>query len=69
MAYEVSRVLSIFPSAGIRRGKLQLKGILWLPVRAILLVPTRLVQLILLGLDRFDRRQDYPFGWGVIARK
>jgi SAM-dependent methyltransferase len=69
MAYEVSRVLSIFPGAGIRRGKLQLKGVLCLPIRAVLLIPTRLLQIILLGLDRFDRKRDYPFGWGVIARK
>lgn len=69
MAYEVSRVLSIFPSAGIKRGKLQFKGILCLPIRAILLIPTRLIQIILLGLDCFDRKRDYPFGWGVIARK
>ena len=69
IAYEISRILSIFPSAGIKRGKLQLKGILCLPLRAILLIPTRLLQMILLWLDRFDHRRDYPFGWSVIARK
>lgn len=69
LAYEVARVLSIFPGAGLRSGNLRLKGILWLPVRAVLLVPTRLMQILLLGLDRLDRKRDYPLGWGVIAQK
>jgi SAM-dependent methyltransferase len=69
MAYEISRALSMFPSAGIKRGKPQLKGILCLPLRAVLFIPIRLAQIVLLGLDRLDRKRDYPFGWGVIARK
>ena len=69
MAYELSRVLSIFPSAGIKRGNPQWKGILWLPVRAVLLIPIRLLQLVLLAFDGLDRKRDYPFGWGVIAQK
>jgi len=69
LAYEVSRVLSVFPSAGIRKGPPQLKGILCLPIRALLLLPTRLLQELLLRLDCLDRRRDYPFGWGVIAQK
>jgi SAM-dependent methyltransferase len=69
LAYELSRVLSIFPSAGIRRGHLQIKGILCLPLRALLLIPVRLLQMLLLALDHLDRRRDYPLGWGVIARK
>jgi SAM-dependent methyltransferase len=69
MAYEITRVLSIFPSAGIKRGNPQLKGILCLPVRALLLIPVRLVQLGLLALDGLDRKRDYPFGWGVVAQK
>ena len=69
LAYEVSRLLSVFPSAGLRKGPLQLKGILCLPIRALLLLPTRLLQELLLGLDCLDRKRDYPFGWGVIAQK
>lgn len=69
IAYEITRVLSIFPSAGMKRGHLQLKGILCLPVRALLLIPVRLLQLGLLALDGLDRKRDYPFGWGVIAQK
>jgi SAM-dependent methyltransferase len=69
MAYELPHVLPVFPSAGIHAGKLQLKGILFLPVRAVLLLPIRLLQIILLGLDCLDRRRDFPFGWRVVARK
>jgi SAM-dependent methyltransferase len=69
MAYELPRVLPVFPSAGIYAGKLQFKGVLLLPARAVLLLPIRLLQIILLGLDRLDRRRDFPFGWRVEARK
>jgi SAM-dependent methyltransferase len=68
-AYEISRVLSVFPSAGIRKGPWQLKGILCLPIRALLLLPTRLLQLLLIAMDGLDRKRDYPLGWGLVARK
>jgi len=68
-AYEVSRVLSVFPSAGFRKGPYQLKGILCLPIRALLFLPTRLLQLLLIAMDGLDRKRDYPLGWGLVARK
>src|ERR1039458_6992446 len=51
LAYQVARVLSVFPT------------------RALLLLPIRLLQQLLLGLDCLDRKRDYPLGWGVTAQK
>lgn len=69
MAYELPSVLSAFPEAGWKSGQWKLRGVIWLPVKALLLPIIRMAQLVLLGLDRFDRRRIYPFGWKAIARK
>lgn len=53
-AYEIPRIISLFPSAGIKSGKLQFKGFVLLPLRAGCLLVVRIVQKIFLILDRFD---------------
>jgi SAM-dependent methyltransferase len=69
MAYELPSVLSVFPAAGRKIRPWKLRGVLCLPLKAVLLVAIRVTQLILLALDRFDTARIYPFGWRVIARK
>lgn len=69
MAYELPAVLSIFPAAGWKTRQWKLRGVLCLPIKAILLFGIRATQLLLLALDRFDTTRNYPFGWRVIARK
>lgn len=69
MAYELPSVLSVFPAAGWKTRQWKLRGLLCLPVKAILVVAIRATQLVLLGLDRFDYTRNYPFGWRVTARK
>ena len=69
MAYELPLVLSIFPASGWKTRPWKLRGVVWLPFKAILLVCIRVIQLLLLALDRFDTDRNYPFGWRVIARK
>ena len=69
MAYELPSVLSVFPAAGWKTRRWKLRGLMWLPVKAILLTGIRMTQLLLLGVDRFDTARIYPFGWSVSARK
>ena len=69
MAYELPSVLSVFPPAGVKSAEWKWRGLVCLPVKAVLLVLIRAFQLALLGLDRFDKTRNYPFGWRVTARK
>jgi SAM-dependent methyltransferase len=69
MAYELPSILSIFPSAGTRTRQWKLRGVVWLPLKAVLLVLIRMAQCLLLPVDRFDKARNYPFGWRVTARK
>jgi SAM-dependent methyltransferase len=68
-AYELPNCLAVFPSAGLKRGRPNLAGILCLPLRLLALALIRPLQLLLLALDSVDRAKDHPFGWSVIARK
>jgi SAM-dependent methyltransferase len=69
MAYELPSVLSVFPATGWKTRQWKLRGLVWLPVKAILLAGIRIIQLLLLGMDRLDTACTYPFGWRVVARK
>jgi len=68
-AYEFPKMLSVFPGIGIKTGKLQFKGIIFLPVKVICLFIVRIIQISFLFIDRFDKTKDYPFGWSLIAQK
>jgi SAM-dependent methyltransferase len=68
-AYELPRALSLLPSAGLRSGTPNATGIVLLPVKLLLLVVVRVLQILFLCLDPFDRQKDYPFGWFCTAVK
>jgi ubiquinone/menaquinone biosynthesis C-methylase UbiE len=68
-AYELPRILSVFPGSGGRSGKLNIMGLLLLPLRALTFVGVRVTQALLLWLDRFDKQRDFPFGWACEATK
>lgn len=68
-AYEISRILFFFTSSGIISGKIRIKGIVFLPLKSVCLLAVRVVQQILLTLDRFDKIKNFPFGWSLIAQK
>jgi SAM-dependent methyltransferase len=68
-AYELPRALSIFPTAGIRSRRLNIVGILLLPVKILAVPIVRLLQTIFLWLDKFDTQKDDPFAWSCEARK
>lgn len=68
-AYELPRGMSIFPSAGIRSKKPNLLGITLLPVRVATLGIMRLLQMLFLYLERFDKKKNDPWGWECVATK
>ncbi len=69
MAYELPRIMALFPGSGLRSGRVRIGGILLLPVRAATFMAVRLLQRLLLWADRFDRARDDPLGWSVTASK
>lgn len=69
MAYELPRTMSVFPVSGFRNGQLRLKDIILLPLKIVCLIAIRVAQMALLGMDRFDKIRNDPFGWSAIARK
>ncbi len=68
-AFELPRAMSIFPSAGIRSKKPNLVGITLLPVRVATLGIMRLLQMLFLYLERFDKKKNDPWGWECVATK
>jgi hypothetical protein len=68
-AYELPRGLEILPSAGIRSGRPNAAGIALLPLKLLAVPMTRLLQALLLLLDRYDRAKNDPFGWACTAIK
>ena len=68
-AFELPRAMSIFPSAGIRSKKPNLLGITLLPVRVATLGIMRLLQVLFLYLERFDKKKNDPWGWECVATK
>ncbi len=69
LAYELPRIMALFPGSGLRNGRLRIAGLLLLPARAATLMAVRLLQRLLLWADRFDRRHDDPYGWSVVAQR
>lgn len=69
-AYELPRMMAIFPTSRRRNGKApSLAGILLIPVKVVLLGLLRVVQVVFLGMDRFDKWKIDPLGWSLIAHK
>ena len=69
LAYELPRIMSLFPGSGIFSGRVRIGGLLLLPARAATFLALRLLQRFLLWADRFDRARNDPFGWSLIAQK
>jgi SAM-dependent methyltransferase len=67
MAYELPRLMDLFPGSGLKSGRVRIRGLALLPLRAASFMAIRLLQRFLLWADRFDRARDDPFGWSVIA--
>jgi len=68
-AYELPRVLTFIPGTGLRSGSFRLKGLLLFPLRALAWTFVRLLQLLFLLAEPFDRVKNDPFGWSVTAQK
>ncbi len=68
-AYELPRGLSIFPSDGLREKKPNIFGIALLPAKAVAYFLVRMLQMVFLWLDSFDKKKDDPFGWACVATK
>ncbi len=69
LAYELPRIMSLFPGSGILSGRVRIGGLLLLPARAATFLALRLLQRLLLWADQFDRERNDPFGWSLIAKK
>lgn len=69
LAYEIPRLLSLFPGSGLKSGRVRPGGVLMLPARTAAIVAVRGLQRLLLWADRFDRERIDPFGWSVVATK
>lgn len=68
-AYELPRGLSIFPSDGLREKKPNILGIAMLPAKVVAYLFVRLLQMVFLWLDGFDKKKNDPFGWACVATK
>ncbi|MEO8586800.1 MAG: class I SAM-dependent methyltransferase [Acidobacteriota bacterium] len=68
-AYESTRILNVFPPAGLRSGRPRLAGIALLPLRLLTLGLIRIVQRLFLVLERCDREKNDPFGWSAVAKR
>lgn len=69
LAYELTRILTVFPSAGLRSGRPRLDGVALLPIRILVHGLVRLLQRLFLFLERYDHEKNDPFGWAVVARR
>jgi SAM-dependent methyltransferase len=68
-AYELPRGLLIFPPTGLRSKKPNLLGIVLFPLKIVVLWLVRLLQVMFLWLDKFDKEKTDPFGWACEAKK
>ncbi len=68
-AYELPKGLSVFPRTGLRSKKPNILGVVLFPLKVITFGIIRLLQILFLWLDRFDKVKDDPFGWSCVASK
>jgi SAM-dependent methyltransferase len=69
LAYELPRIMGMFPGSGLGSARPSISGILLLPVRAVVFALIRSLQVVFLWAERFDREKSDPFGWSVTARR
>lgn len=69
LAYELPRLLALFPPGGLRSGTPNLRGVALVPLRLLVAAVIRALQWTLLFGERWDREKTDPFGWGVAATK
>jgi SAM-dependent methyltransferase len=67
LAYELPRLMELFPAPGLARGRV--RGMLVLSLRGAVLALVRMLQRLLVLADRFDRSRNDPFGWAVMAER
>lgn len=68
-AYELPKIISIFPSTGLRKRDYNLLGIILLPFKISLIPIVRSIQFIFIQMDKFDKDKNFPFGWTCEAIK
>jgi SAM-dependent methyltransferase len=68
-AYEMPRVLRLFPKVSGNNLQVVMRKALWLPPKVVIWLCVRVTQHIFLALDRFDRKRNDPFGWACVAIK
>ncbi len=68
-AYELPRLLSIFPLIGLTKGTFHGRDLFLIPVKSLLLAAIRVLQVLLFAIDRLDRARNDPLGWSVIAHR
>ena len=69
LAFELPRLLAMFPPGGLRSGRPNPRGVGLIPLRLLTALVIRLLQRTLLVCERWDREKTDPFGWGVVATK
>lgn len=69
LAYELPRLLALFPAGGLRTGRTNPAGIALIPLRLVTALVIRLLQRTLLFCERWDREKTDPLGWGVAATR
>lgn len=69
LAFELPRLLVLFPPGGLRSGRPNLRGIALIPLRLVTALVIRLLQRTLLVCERWDRAKTDPFGWAAVATK
>lgn len=69
LAYELPRLLELFPAAGLRSGSLSWRGLLLLPLRLMLHALLGALQRLLVLTDRLDKVRNDPFGWTLTAER
>ena len=69
-AYELPRMMAIFPTSRFKNGKPpSLAGFLLIPPKTVLLGLLRIIQVVFLWMDRFDKPKIDPLGWSLVAHK
>jgi ubiquinone/menaquinone biosynthesis C-methylase UbiE len=68
-AYELPLLVTLLPSLRKSDGRLAFYGVVSLPFKVLLRALLMPLQILLILLDGFDGKKDYPFGWGVTACK
>jgi SAM-dependent methyltransferase len=69
LAYELPRLLALFPPGGLRSGRPNLRGAALIPLRLLTAAVIRVLQRTLLLAERWDREKTDPFGWEAVATK